>query len=285
MGRSRRRVALLALPSLAWFIGFLVIPLFIVSVYSFLTKGPYGGIVYTVTLWNYERITDPVYIKIIFQSFKFAASTTIVCLLLGFPTAYVMATSSRRMRSVFLLLVMLPFLSNFVVRAFAIKVLLSIDGPLSRLLFAFNIINAPTSFNNTGMAVWFGMITNYLPFMILPIYVNLERFDFTLIEAAHDLGAKGIQTIWKVLLPLAKPGIVAGSILVFIPCLGEYIIPDLLGGAQSMFLGNLITDQFLKARDWPFGSALSVVIILTTIALFAFERYLRERAVKFIDEV
>jgi spermidine/putrescine transport system permease protein len=261
------------LPAIGWFLWFLVIPLSIVIAYSFCAKGPYGGVLFRLTRANYLRAMDPVYLRVLWNSLKLAAFTTLSCLLLGYPMAYVIATSARRFRSVLLMLVVLPFWTNFVVRAYAIKVLLSAWGPVSQVALALGFVNAPLDLGNGDLAVWLGMVTNYLPFMVLPLYVSMEKLDFSLLEAARDLGASPFRTLWNVLIPLTRHGIVTGVILVFTPALGEFVIPDLLGGARTMLIGNLITEQFLKTRDWPFGAALSFLLI--GVVLVSLRFYLR----------
>lgn len=246
----------LALPTLAWFLWFLIIPLSIVVVYSFATKGIYGGVVFQFSTENYTRATDFLYLKIFWNSLRLAALTAVSCLLIGYPMAYVMATASPAIRNILLVLVVVPFWTNLVVRTYAVKILFREPGEL---------------------VVWVGMVTNYLPFMILPLYVALEKFDFSLIEAARDLGASSWRILVDILIPLTKPGIVTGLIFVFTPALGEFVIPDLLGGARTMLVGNLITEQFLKTRDWPFGSALSLILILIVMmSLFVYLRTTRE---------
>jgi spermidine/putrescine transport system permease protein len=259
----------LALPAIGWFLWFLLIPLSFVVVYSLVTKGTYGGVVFRFTVENYIRATDWIYLRIFWNSLKLAMLTTVSCLLIGYPMAYVMATVSPRLRSLLLVLVVVPFWTNFVVRAYAIKVLLGDLGPINGLAISLGIIHEPLQMTNTGFAVWFGMVTNYLPFMVLPLYVALEKFDFSLFEAARDLGASFWSVFWRILVPLTKSGIVTGVIFVFTPALGEFVIPDLLGGARTMLIGNLITEQFLKTRDWPFGSALSLLLILTVMVSLA----------------
>ena len=187
--------------------------------------------------------------------------------------AYVMATASARVRSALLVLVVIPFWTNFVVRAYAIKVLFGETGPVNQLALALGLISEPVIFSNSDFSVWLGMVTNYLPFMVLPLYVALEKFDFSLLEAAKDLGAPGWKILLKVLVPLTKPGIITGTIFVFTPALGEFIIPDLLGGARTLLVGSLITEQFLKTRDWPFGSALSLLlIVIVMVSLMIYMR-------------
>ncbi len=235
-----------ALPAFFWYLGFLFIPMIIVMIYSLATKGPYGGIVYRWSTESYQRAAEWIYLKVLFNSLVLAAGTTAGCLLLGYPLAYVMATASIRMRPILLALVVVPFWTNFVVRAYATKVLFAHWDP---------------SFWIVGV----GMVMNYLPFMVLPLFVSLEKFDFMLLEAARDLGASPWRVALKVLLPLTQRGIVTGIVLVFTPALGEFVIPDLLGGARTLLIGNLMTEQFLKTRDWPFGSALSLILILTVV--------------------
>jgi spermidine/putrescine transport system permease protein len=215
-------------------------------------------------------------LRIFANSLKLASLTAFCCLLIGYPMAYVMATASARIRSFLLILVILPFWTNFVIRAYAIKVLFGDYGPMNYLLMKLGLTSEPISFGNNDWSVWFGMVTNYLPFMVLPLYVALEKFDFPLIEAAKDLGASSWKVLWRILFPMTKPGIVTGFIFVFTPALGEFVIPDLLGGSRTMLIGNLITEQFLKTRDWPFGAALSILVILIVMVCLGF--YLRIEA-------
>lgn len=229
--------------------------------------------IYEFTLENYLRAADPVYLNIVWQSVKLATVTAFSCLLIGYPMAYVMATSRPATRALLLMLVVVPFWTNFVVRAYAIKVILGEQGPINALGMFLGFWSQPIALGNSSLAVWLGMVTNYLPFMVLPLYVSLEKFDFSLLEAAKDLGASPLQRLWRVLLPLTRPGIITGSIFVFTPALGEFVIPDLLGGARTMLIGNLITEQFLKTRDWPFGSALSLILVfLVTVTLVVYIR-------------
>jgi spermidine/putrescine transport system permease protein len=171
-----------------------------------------------------------------------------------------------KLRSALLMLVVIPFWTNFVVRAYAIKILFSELGPVNQIAIALGLIHEPVIFANTSFSVWLGMVTNYLPFMVLPLYVALEKFDFSLLEAAKDLGASSWNILWRILVPMTKAGIVTGLIFVFTPALGEFVIPDLLGGSKTMLIGSLVTEQFLKTRDWPFGAALSLILIILVMA-------------------
>ncbi|MBX9769212.1 MAG: ABC transporter permease [Bdellovibrionales bacterium] len=247
-----------------WIILFLLVPLSLVVVYSFLKKGAYGGIVWTPTLDNYIRVLDPLYWSIVLKSLQFALLTTLSTLVLGFPVAYVIAKVPKSVRTVLMILVMIPFVTNFVVRAYALKGVLSAEGPLNSVLLSFGWIAEPISFLNSSGSIYAGMIMNYLPFMILPLYVAAEKMDWSLIEASRDLGAGPVQSFFHVLLPQLSPGILTGSLLVFVPALGEFVIPDVFGGAKTFFIGNLVIDQFLKSRDWPFGSALSMILFMVT---------------------
>lgn len=257
---------LIVLPAMGWFIWFLLIPLSIIAVYSVATKGIYGGVVFRFSFDNYVRATDWIYIRILWNSLKLATYTALACLVIGYPMAYVMATAKARMRSILMMLVVIPFWTNFVVRAYALKVLFGQNGPVNALALGLGLIREPVDLANNYFSVGLGMVTNYLPFMVLPLYVALEKFDFSLLEAAKDLGAKPWALLTRILLPLTRAGIITGLIFVFTPALGEFVIPDLLGGSRTMLIGNLITDQFLKSRDWPFGAALSMLLILVVMA-------------------
>ncbi len=258
---DKNKNALFALPTLGWMLWFLLIPLIIVGVYSFLTKGTYGGIQIKPTFHNYSRAFDWLYFGIFYESVKLAVLTAFSCLLIGYPMAYTLARTSQKLRPFLLTLLIVPFWTNFVVRTYALKVMFADQGPINSLGIALGLITTPITLSNSYTMVWLGMVTNYLPYMVLPLYVSLEKFDFSLLEAGRDLGASGWNNFWRILIPLTQPGIVTGTILVFTPALGEFLIPDLLGGARTMLMGNLVTEQFLKMRDWPFGSALSCILM------------------------
>lgn len=245
---------------------FLIVPIGIILLYSFLKKGLYGGIDYEWTFQNYLRATDPLYLRIVWDSFKLAFFTAIICLLVGYPIAYVMATIRQPWRTILMILLVIPFWTNMVVRTYAIKLLLGDSGPVNRWLLEMGWISEAIPFTNSYATVLLGMVTNYLPFMVLPLYVSIEKFDFSLLEAGRDLGASSWKTLTRILLPLTRVGIVTGFLLVFTPALGEFLIPDMLGGAKTMLIGNLIIEQFLKMRDWPFGSALSIILMVVVVS-------------------
>lgn len=259
---GQRKTGLLAAPLTLWLGWFLVLPIAFVAVYSLQVKGPYGGVVYVWNLDQYRRALDPLYGSVIWNSIRLALWTSASCLVIGYPMAWTMARARSSLRHLLMVAVMMPFMSNFVIRAYAVKFLIGAEGPLSRFAMALGFSSMPLFQDRPDLAVWYGMITNYLPFMVLPLYVTLEQFDMRLIEAAHDLGANSLQVGLKVLWPLTRRAIATGVILVFVPALGEFIIPDLMGGARVLYFGSLVTDQFLKARDWPFGAAFGMMMLV-----------------------
>jgi len=263
--RKTRQLLLLLLPPTLWLVIFFIIPLVIVLIYSFLERGTYGGITWEFTLRNYQRLANDLYLNIFARSLGMAALTTLICLIIGYPLAFFIATVSPRWRNLLLFLVIIPFWTNFLVRTYAWMIILRSEGLINTVLQSLNLIQEPLNLLFTPFAVIVGLIYGYLPFMILPLYAILERFNFSLVEAAQDLGANDIKTFFRIILPLTSPGILAGSILVFIPALGAFITPDILGGAKTVMIGNLIQNQFLQARHWPFGSALSMGLMLLVL--------------------
>ncbi|MGH8913325.1 MAG: ABC transporter permease [Acidimicrobiia bacterium] len=266
-----RRGLLISLPSYVYLVVLFVVPLLLVLVYSFATRDSTGLTV--LRDWNlesYQRLFDPIVLEIFLRSLVLAVVTTVLCLLFSYPFAYFIATRSAGLRNILLVLVMIPFWSNFLVRTYAWRVILGADGPISQLSVVLG--GEPIRLLFTNTAVLIGLVYGFLPFMVLPLYAALERMDWRLVEAARDLYADGFTAFRKVTLPLSMPGIVAGSILVFIPSLGAYVTPAILGGAKTTLLGDYIVDQFLAARNWPFGSALSFavmfVMLLATIFYF-----------------
>jgi spermidine/putrescine transport system permease protein len=251
-------------------LSFLFIPLLLVLFVSFMLRGVYGGIEYTFTIENYTRFFDPLYLKILFVSLAIAAMTTVACIIFGYPFAYIIARAPKKYRTLLLFLVIVPFWTNSLIRTYAWIVLLRTEGVINSILIKISLISEPLSLLYNDGAVLIGLIYTLFPFMVLPLYASIEKLDKSLLEAASDLGAKSLQTFVKVTLPLTMPGIVAGSLLVFIPTLGLFFIPDLMGGAKTMMIGNLIKNQFLTARDWPFGSAMSMILMLITLIMIAF---------------
>jgi spermidine/putrescine transport system permease protein len=264
---NRLRAWFLA-PSWTVMLTLFLCPLAIMLAYSFLTRGTYGGISLPWTAESYQRLVDPIYFAILWRSFWIAGVSTLFCLLLGFPLALFISRSGRR-KDLYLSLVMLPFWTSFLVRTYAWMFLLRDTGMINTLLEKVGVIHSPLPLLYNDGAVILGLLYGYLPFMVLPLYATLERLDRNLLEASADLGARPWATLTHVTLPLCAPGIRAGAILVFIPCLGAYLTPDLLGGGKSVMIGNLIQNQFTTARDWPFGSAVSLALMAVVMLLLA----------------
>jgi spermidine/putrescine transport system permease protein len=249
-------------PPLLWLFFFITAPIILVVITSFLSRGTYGGIEWVFQINNLIRVFDFSYFKILIESLKLAALTTVACLALGLPMAWAICTYTSKPRLWFMVAVSVPFFMNLIIRIYALRILAAYDGIIVKTLQALGFAVDPFAFSQNQPLVFYGMVSSYLPFMIFPLYAGLEKFDFTMVEAARHLGANSISTLFKVIVPNIKPAIASGCIMVFVPAMGEFVIPDLLGGAKNMLVGNLITDQFLKSRDWPFGSALSVVLML-----------------------
>lgn len=270
-GKNKELLAMITMtgPIGFWMILFVAIPLVYVFAISFMKKGTYGGIELAFTLSNYREILNPLYLQIFIGSIITAGISTIVCLAIGYPFAYFIAKKSQIKKSFLLMLVMLPFLTNSLIRMYGWIILLKGEGIINKILVSLHIISEPIQLIYTNFAVMLGLIYCLLPFMILPLYSSIEKLDMSLLEAASDLGAKPTKTFLNITLPLTMPGIFAGSILVFIPALGLFFIADLLGGSKVMLIGNLIRNQFLTARNWPFGAALSMTLILITLILVA----------------
>jgi spermidine/putrescine transport system permease protein len=247
------------------FICFLI-PLAIVFAYSLLSRGIYGGVEQPWTIENYLRLADPLYGGILLRSFGISVISTLLCLLLGFPLALFIARSGQR-RNLYLNLVMIPFWTSFLVRTYAWMFLLRDTGLINTALIAIGVISEPLPLLYNDGAVILGLVYGYLPFMVLPLYTTLEKLDRSLLEAAADLGARPWTAFVHVILPLSMPGIRAGSILVFISCIGAYLTPDLLGGSKTIMIGNVVQNQFTSARDWPFGAACSLVLMALVMLL------------------
>jgi len=262
----KRLRALFLLPAWAFTLLLFLAPLGIIVAYSLQTKGVYGGVGEPWTFENYVRLFDPLYGVILLRSFAMAGAATLGCLLLAFPLALYISRSGTR-KTLLLNLVMLPFWTSFLVRTYAWMFLLRDTGLINSMLLGMGVITEPLPLLYNDGAVVVGLIYGYLPFAVLPLYSNLERLDKGLLEAAADLGAKPWEAMLHVVLPLTAPGMRAAGVLVFIPSLGAYLTPDLLGGGKSMMIGNLVQNQFTSARDWPFGSALSLALMAVVMLL------------------
>lgn len=260
-------------------------PLLIVLLYSFLQAGAYGGVEWKFSTDGWFKVVmerdifddtlsvADAHLTILFRSIKLSFFTTLLALFFGFPTAYFIATRSPQSRNTWLFLITIPFWTNLLIRTFAILEVIRNQGIINSILVGIGIIDDPIQMLYTDFAIMLGMTYVYLPLMVLPIYASMEKFDFKLVEAGYDLYATRLKVLWKIIVPLVKPGIVAGSILVFIPSLGAYVTPRVLGGGKNMMLGNLIELQFGQGRNWPLGSALSITLLmLVMVALIVYVR-------------
>ena len=252
-----------------WFFLFALLPFGLIVVTSFMSHSESQLITQPTNLLNYQQLFNSTYIRIFEKSFLIAGLTTIFCLLMGYPFAYIIARMQSHWKNLLILLVIIPFWTSSLIRSYALIALIKAKGILNSLLIAAGIIDQPLSILFTNYAVIIGLVYNLLPFMILPIMTNIERLDNRLVDAAYDLGANKLTTFRKIIIPLTLPGIIAGSIMVFLPAMTLFYISDILGGAKSMLLGNLIQNQFLVAQNWPLGSAISTVltVILATLIL------------------
>ena len=270
--RIAQGIALIA-PANAYLFIFMVVPLVLVGVLSFLSRGTYGQVTFVFNLSNYSRLLDPLYGKILVYSLVVGIATTVLSIVIGYPLAYYIARAPARQRSLLLFLVLLPFWTNFIIRIYAWIMILRAGGMLDAFLQWAHITQEPLHLLYTPTAVMIGMIYEFLPFMVLPLYTSLEKIGDDVLEAAADLGAPPVQVFLRVTLPLSIPGMIAGTILVFIPAMGMFVIPDLMGGAKTVLIGNVIRNQFLTARDWPFGAAASMILmVLTMVFTFYYAR-------------
>lgn len=266
--RDRIRLALLLSPGLLWLLLFFALPLVIIFVYSFMTNDALGRVVYEPTLNNYITIfTQSLYVNAYWRSIWTSVLTTVICLLIGYPLAVFIARSPQQWRMPLLMLILIPFWTNFLVRIYAWQIILANNGIINGFLEVIGV--GRLTLLNTEGATLIGLIYGELPFMVLPLYAAIDRFDFTLMEAAADLGANKVQAFLRIMLPMTMPGIVAGSVLVFIPTLGQFVVSELLGGAKVDYLGNLIQRLFLRANpiNWPLGSAMAVLMMLVLLVL------------------
>ncbi len=256
------------LPASAVMLGLFFIPLLIVVFYSLLTRGAYGGVTLPFSADSYARVFDSLYLTIAWRSFWIASLSTFLCLIFGFPLALYIARYSRR-KTLLLNLVMLPFWTSFLIRTYAWMFLLRDTGLINTMLQSLHLINEPLPLLFNTPAVILGLVYGYLPFMVLPLYATIEKLDPAWLDAAADLGANPVTAVWKIIVPLSRPGIIAGSLLVFIPCLGAYLTPDLMGGGKTVMIGNLVQNQFTASRDWPFGAAVSLILLAIVFGITA----------------
>jgi spermidine/putrescine transport system permease protein len=280
LSRDRLLRGALALPTAAYVVAFFVVPLVVIVVYSFARVSLVTfDISFDWNLDNYRQIHDPLYFDTLVRSVVLSVGATVGCLLLGFPLAYFISRQPRTWQRVLLVFVIVPFWTSFIVRTYATVNLLEEHGPLADLLQTLHLISGPLMILYTPRAVAIGIIYSYLPLMVLPIYVALERIDDELLAAAADLGASPQRVFRRVTLPLALPGVAVGCVIVGIPAMGEYVIPEILGGGKTLMLGNVITDQFLSVGNIPFGSAIAVVLMaLMAVVLLATRRFTRVEA-------
>lgn len=275
---------LAGLPGLAYLVALVLAPLVIILIFSFLSRAklgvgvrweftvqPYVELFYTESLSG-ERAFDPTYLQIFFNSVLYSLITAVVCLVLSIPIALWIATRPPKWRTLLVFLVTIPFWTSLLIRTYAFVIILNDNGPINGALGGLGIISEPISMLYTPFATIVGLVYSFLPFMILPIYASAERFDFRLAEAAYDLGAAKLTVLRRIVLPAVRPGVIAGFILVFIPALGSYLAPELLGGGKTSMIANVIAAQFGASRNWPFGAALSVmvlVIVMLALVIFA----------------
>lgn len=254
-------------PVSIWMIIFVMLPLIYVLVISFMSRNVYGGIEYTFTLDNYKEMLQPLYIKVIWKSLNLAFLTTVMCLLIGYPLAYWIASKPSKTSAKLLMLVMIPYWTSSLVRLYSLNLLAMPNGFLNLFLMKLHIISEPLDLLYSDTMVVFGLLTAMLPFSVLPLYSSIEKLDKSLIEASKDLGANAVTTFRKITIPQTMPGIVGCVLLVFIPSLGMYYVPEMLGGGKVMLVGTLVKNQFLVTKNWPFGASLAILLIMITLAM------------------
>ncbi len=271
---------LLTTPALLWLLVFFLIPYLIVIIYSFLTPDIYD-VKFEFSLDAYRQALGMDYLRTFFLSFRLAVFTTLLCILLGFPVAYYIARAKDKLKNTLLVLIIIPFWTNLIIRIFSWRIFLAYNGVLNDILIQTGIITTPLEIMRTDLAVILVMVYVYLPYMILPLYSVLEKLDWTLLQAAMDLGANEVKAFFRITLPLAAEGIFAGSLLVFIPALGAYLIPQLVGNQRTLYLGQVITYKIKNIpRNWPMASALSLILLMFVAVLLVllFALYRRSKA-------
>ena len=256
-----------------WLIFFVLVPNVLVLGTSFLTRDTSNLIDFTFSLDSYKRLFDPLYAQVMWNSLYMSGVATIICLLIGYPFAFMIAKLPSKYRPILLFMVILPFWTNSLIRIYGMKIFLGVRGVLNNTLISLGIIDTPNRIINTEIAVIIGLVYILLPFMILPLYSAIEKLDGRLLEAAKDLGAGTVQRFVRIILPLTMPGIIAGCLLVLLPAMGMFYVADLLGGAKVLLVGNVIKSEFLVSRNWPFGSAISIgLTILMALLLYIYYR-------------
>jgi len=273
-GRRPLASHLLLAPASLWLICFLVIPAAGLIVTSFAKNGPYGVVIWEFGFQNYARAFDPKYLPVLFRTLGFAGATTALCLILGYPLAYFLTFYAGRWRNALLVGLMVPFWSSCLVAYYSWMIVLGKEGLINATLMRLGVLSEPIGFLYTPFAILLGLVYFYLPFTVLPLYASLDKVPRSVIEAAYDLGAGRWTAFWKVTLPLSLPGVVAGCVLTFIPCLGDFLTVEILGGPRYYLLGNLISNQFMMAQDWPFGSALTALLLAGLVGgLWLYQRW------------
>ena len=266
----KNRKSILAWPYVLWIILFTILPLLIIVLFSFTEKTEMGSISMVFTLDNYCKFFQPLYLNVLKRSVILAVVSTVMCLIVGYPMAYIMSRAPRKKRNLMATLFVLPLWTNFLLRTYAWMGLLREQGLVNEFLKAIGLIERPLQLLYNNGAVVMGMVYNFLPFMVLPIYSVLVKLDDSLLEAAHDLGANDVKVFQKVIFPLSLPGVATGIYMVFMPAVSTFVLSDLLGGSHTILLGNLIENQFRNARNWQFGSAISVIMLLFIIVTMGY---------------
>jgi spermidine/putrescine transport system permease protein len=264
--RDRTRDGVFLLPGLAWLVLFFAVPLGIIFVVSLGTRDQFGGVILdNLGFQNYRRALEPDFLPTVTNSLRYATLTTIFSIAIAYPIAYWISRYGGRRKMLLLVLVMLPFWTSWVIRTYAWMIILRDNGVVNGILTGLGILGQPIALLNTDFAVVLGMTYGFLPFAILPLYVSIDRLDPALVAAARDLYASGRAAFWHVTLPLTMPGIIAAALLTFIPAIGDFVTPDLLGGAQTITIAKVVQNLFLSSKDWPYGAALGFLLIVVTI--------------------
>lgn len=270
MNKSSKSKYIYLTPVIIYAIFLILFPILYILFLSFQTSDNYGGIIYSLTLNNYIKIFDIVYLRVLYKSACIAIITTFICILIAYPFSIFISEKKANTQKILITLVMIPFLTNSLIRTYGWIVLLRKEGVFNSALRILNLVNNPISFMYNNLGVFIGLVYTLLPFMILPVYSSVSKIDKKVLEAAEDLGANAYQKFVKIILPQTLPGVFNGSLMVFIPAIGMFFIADLLGGGKIMLIGNLIKNQFLVSRNWPFGAAISIFLIIITFILVKF---------------